>query len=243
MPGRGIIIFTVAVVLLITSCSRRPSDVPDEDEMASLLADMHKAEAYASTDPAYAMNDSMRMVLRQGVLVDHGMDEKGFEKSLDWYGHNIDLLGDVYERTEEILKAEAEKGTPVTDKDKGEKEKNKDKNNLWNGSARASLSRRVGDTHLRFDIKGEEVKDASRLEWTFTVPAMPGRVTAFMGVDYADGTYSYEAATFNLPGLQRMEISPYRNRGKILRVFGQTTFIPYGKDEILLVDSITLKKL
>lgn len=237
MYQRVFIITGIIAILLSVACSRRPSDVPDEEEMASLLADMHKAEMYISTDQTYAMNDSMRLVLRQSVLANHNINEPQFQNALDWYGHNIDLFGDVYDRTEEIVKQEAAKGSAaVTQAAKT------DNSQLWFGPTRAALSRQRGETHLTFEIQGKELGEADRLEWTFTVPAMPGRVTAFIGVDYSDGSNTYSSQTFNIPGLQRINITPEKNRGSVVRVFGQSTFFP-NRDETLLVDSISLRKL
>lgn len=235
LPARTIAAAAVSLLLLTaaaTSCGRRPSDVLPDDEMAALLADMYKAEAYVSSDPDYALNDSMRIVLRQTVLAEHHATEADFNRSLDWYGHNIDRLGDIYEEVETRLDNEA-KAPSGGEKDKGSKP------TLWEGETRVALTPYRGINRFSFDIDGKRLgKTDSEIVWEFTLPVLPGRIATFIGADYSDGTGDYRAVTATMRGDVQITL-PLKQGRRPVRVFGQATYIPVQR-ETVFVDSIRL---
>ena len=229
---KAVALSSVGILLVSAACGRRPSDVLSDEDMTSLLADMYIAEAYVSTDPQYSLNDSMKKVLRQGVLAQHHTTEKEFETSLDWYGHNMDRLGEIYEEVEKRIEAES--------KSPGKDEKNgsSSSSELWTGPTRAALSSRSTD-RIRFDIEGGKIKKGdSEVEWEFSAPVLPGRISAFMAVDYSDGTFSHTAKTFVQPGNLQiiLKLSPEK---KPARVYGQALYIPAYRETAFL-DSIRL---
>lgn len=220
------------LMLASVACGRRPSDVIADDEMASLLADMYKAEAYVSSDPDYALNDSMRMVLRASVLAEHDATEADFSRSLDWYGHNIDRLGDIYEEVEAQLEKEA--AAPASGGGEATS-----KESLWKGETRVALSPYKGTNRISFEIEGKQLgKNDNEIVWEFTAPVLPGRFTTFIGADYTDGTIDYRSATTNNKGAVQL-ILPFKDGKKPLRIFGQATYIPVHR-ETVFADSIRL---
>lgn len=226
--GLGTLVLVLSASWTIVSCGRRPSDVLSGDKMADLLTDMYKAEAYASSDPRYATNDSMKKVLRQGVLQDHKTTEQQFTHSLDWYGHNIDLLDEVYEKVEKNLAEEAA-NPPRLDGNAG---------SLWSGLTRVALSPHSTE-QFTFDLEGSKIPSGNNeVVWEFTAPLLPGRISAFIGTDYTDGTFSYASKTFNNPGHFNLTLSIPDGK-KPQRVFGQATYVPIKK-ETVFVDSIRL---
>ncbi len=222
-----------AVCLLagsLAGCGRRPSDVLPDEALTALLVDMYKAEAYASSDPVYSFNDSMRMVLRQGVLADHHTDEATFNRSLDWYGRNIDRMGDIYEEVNDRLEKEGTTSVRSPQSTPGA--------SLWEGSARLTLNPSNARNRFAFDIPGSRLNNPkdNEIVWEFTTPVLPGRITTFVGADYSDGTYSYSSRTFNTPGTASVTLTLEPGK-KLLRVFGQSTYIPVHR-ETVFVDSI-----
>lgn len=234
---RSINYIMTLVVIFVTmgGCGTRPSDVPDDQEMISLLTDMYKAEAYASTDPVYAMSDSMRRVLRESVLNEHNLDEAGFNRSLDWYGHNMDKLGDIYEEVSLQLKEDAT-GTTSHTVSGGDVKNAPD--NLWQGNSRISLSPARGRQHFRFELSNRQLKQGEQIVWEFTTPLLPGRISTFIGVDYKDGSFGYTSQTYHMPGTSQLILTLDADK-EPERVFGQSTYIPVSK-EIVFVDSIRL---
>lgn len=220
----------------VCSCGTRPSGVPAEDEMASLLTDMYKAEAYASTDPDYAVNDSMRRVLRQSVLADHNMNEQSFNRFLDWYGHNIDRLGDIYDDVADRLEKEAT-GTDSRRNDDGRDGKGA-VHNLWDGQRRVALSPFHARQRIDFELDASHVKQGEQIVWDFTVPVLPGRITAFVGADYTDGTFNSAEQTFTHRGTSQLILTLMPGKTP-RRIFGQATYRAIHR-ETIFIDSIRL---
>lgn len=227
------------LLMMGTACSRRPDDVMSPKDMVSLLSDLYIAEAYASSSPAYATDDSMKIVLRQGVLADHKTNEKNFTRSLDWYGHNIDELGEIYEDVEAQLEQETK--SPTEKKVGGSKssDKEKENGNLWEEVTRVSISPRTNTDRVSFEIDGSKIKKGNnQLVWEFSTPYLPGRISAFIGADYTDGTFNHSSRTYTSAGPAQIifDLLPDKN---VKRVFGQVTYTPVNR-ETVFVDSLRL---
>ncbi|MDE6826066.1 MAG: DUF4296 domain-containing protein, partial [Paramuribaculum sp.] len=87
-----------AAVILLTAlsavaggCNPAPDGVLSPDEMAEVLADIHIGESVSETERRVFNNDSIRRVLKQSILMKHGLNSETFDSSLMWYGQHIDL--------------------------------------------------------------------------------------------------------------------------------------------------------
>ena len=90
-------------ILLFTACKKVPSHVIQPDDMASLMADIHTAEAVVEMNRSGFFNDSLKQAMRQSVYLRHGVTSQEVDSSIAWYGRNIKYYMDVYDRTIEIL--------------------------------------------------------------------------------------------------------------------------------------------
>ena len=72
--------------------------------MASLVADIHEADAIVTIERESYRTDSQKTALRDAVFARHGITEEQFDTSLVWYGHNLDIYSEVYEEAIDILK-------------------------------------------------------------------------------------------------------------------------------------------
>ena len=95
----------LCILLLAAACDRRPDGVLGKEDMARLLADIHKAEIVAETNTR-TYNDSLKRVLRQSVYARHGVTTEDVDSSLSWYGYNMEKYLEVYDRVIEILEKE-----------------------------------------------------------------------------------------------------------------------------------------
>lgn len=94
----------IALLLAVTAaCSRRPSMVLSEEDMAQLMADVHEAEGVIDQNYNAYREDSAKLRLRQAVYVKHGVTQAEVDSSLAWYGYNIEKYAKVYDRVLEIL--------------------------------------------------------------------------------------------------------------------------------------------
>ena len=102
-------VFTIAIIL--AACSKTPSGVIGKEKMARIIADLSIAEAVVETDYRDFSSDSAKLVLKQSVLAKNKVTPQQMDSSLRWYGRNMDLLVEVYDRaiemTQEDLKRNA----------------------------------------------------------------------------------------------------------------------------------------
>lgn len=93
----------LVAAMLAAGCSRRPSMVLGQEDMAQLMADLHEAEGVVDQNYTVYRTDSTKLRLRQAVYVKHGVTQAEVDSSLAWYGYNIERYTKVYDRVLEIL--------------------------------------------------------------------------------------------------------------------------------------------
>lgn len=88
----------IPVLILIFSCgSPKPEGVLNEQEMKSVLKDMHLANAYLNTLSPDSMGKIAPTYYRQ-IFKNHKTDYKTFEKSLKYYSEKPILLDSMYSK-------------------------------------------------------------------------------------------------------------------------------------------------
>ncbi len=86
----------VPVLILIFSCgSPKPEGVLNEQEMKSVLKDMHLANAYLNTLAPDSMGKIAPTYFQQ-IFKNHDTDFRTFEKSLKFYSEQPILLDSMY---------------------------------------------------------------------------------------------------------------------------------------------------
>lgn len=94
------------VALVIWCCNRVPDSVIQPEEMASLLADIHKGESVVESNAGKFPTDSAKRAFRQAIYKAHGVTTQQVDSSLRWYGYNMDKYIEVYDRAIELLNDE-----------------------------------------------------------------------------------------------------------------------------------------
>lgn len=213
-----------------TGCGTRPSEVLSDDDMCSLMTDMYKAGSLLSIDFKMSLNDTARYKLRESVLAAHNVDEKQFQRSLDWYGHHIDDYHEIFEQVEENLRKEASgAGSAVAGPAQA---------GIWPHPSRQYLSPRTGTESMSFEISGGEIRQGATLEWDAVAKTTGSGITAVMGVEYTDGTGEYKRQQYLSAGNIHLAL-PLDASRKAKRVFGYTTL---GRSVVApaVIDSISL---
>ena len=108
-------IYIVFFVLLafITSCNQgnKPENVLEKNKMATVLRELHKAEAYVSTNFQY--NDTSKYIykkLEDSILTANGTQLIAFDSSMAYYSRNIKLLDEIYAEAIDSLSLEESLG-------------------------------------------------------------------------------------------------------------------------------------
>lgn len=213
-----------------------PEGVLAPGELASLLADLHKADAYymVEGDPGQMRagiqeSDSVKKVLRQSVLRDHGVSERQFDATLDWYGHNLDRYEDVCDLTIEKLETDR-RALQASSRKVASSE------NLWPDALALRLSGGTGRSSAAFRIPAKGIAKGTRMKWSFTTTALTSPAEVVMAVDYTDGSTALVERTIASEGRQEVALQL------------DSTLVPglvYGylrtpQTSSLLLDSITI---
>lgn len=87
----------IAIVVLLTSCSKEEEYIPKED-FIDLLIDLHVFDAI-STDfnIKSQLNDLDSLSVQASILEKHNTTKGKFEKTMKWYSEQPDLLADIYD--------------------------------------------------------------------------------------------------------------------------------------------------
>lgn len=104
---RSILIASIAFCSV--GCNKLPDDVLDKKEMTALLVDIHKGESVVEMQRGYFPTDSMKKMVKQSVLLKHGVSQAQLDTSFVWYGNHIEdyieIYDDVIANLEEELKS------------------------------------------------------------------------------------------------------------------------------------------
>lgn len=101
------VIALLLAVVVVSSCSRLPSNVLDKEEMASLLLDIHMGEGLVDLQRSSFYNDSMRKVLKQSIYAKHGVTAEQVDTSFVWYGNHIEDYIEIYDNVIAQLEEDA----------------------------------------------------------------------------------------------------------------------------------------
>ena len=96
----------IATTVLSIACSRVPSNIIDAKTMESLLIDIHKAEAYMENNKYIANNRLAQDSVKNSIFTSHNVTAAEFDSSVVWYGSNLDIYIEVYDKVIKKLQEE-----------------------------------------------------------------------------------------------------------------------------------------
>lgn len=236
---RRLFYILLSIPLLIVSCGKKNEVVLDKEDMASLMADIHIAEAVVDLNYQQFPSDSTRMALKQSVYIAHGVTPEQVESSYVWYGHHIEDYMQVYERTIEILK---ERQKDMLSASNERVVVAGDSVDIWPLSSSLEFSRRSPSRILTFSIPVDSNwhhNDVFTLNFNMVGSSTP--VTARMVVEYADGSSSFNLAAGVNKGRQRLSVRVDSTKSP-QRILGYLMASPKDNERVRL-DSISLVRM
>ena len=95
-------------LLMLLACSeeeKRPGDLISEDEMATILADIHLAEAQVTNLQLRSLDSSVTVYeeLQQKIWKKYQVDTLLYRKSYSFYTSHPAYLAEIYEQVEKNL--------------------------------------------------------------------------------------------------------------------------------------------
>lgn len=232
------LLFAFIAVLVLAACNSTPRGVLNEEDMASLLIDIHKGEAYIELNPADFYSDSLKKSLKQSIFLKHNVTQAQFDTSLVWYAHNLDKYQEVYTTVIDELSAEDSRIRAEAHRMGQATIASGDSVDMWDKDRIIAL--RNAKEIIDFDIKADRnFKKGDRYEWAFRMFNNSGSINLFLGIDYADGATSYINRTESTEGWIRISLQSDSTRA-IRRVFGTIAKPDLKRGGTVFFDSIQL---
>lgn len=239
MAMRRLFHLTAILSLLVAGCGRKDKMVLDTDDMASLMADIHIAEAVVDMNRHDFDDDSARMLLKQSVYASHGVTAGQVDSSYIWYGHHIEEYMKVYDKTIKILSDRQGELLSSTNRQVAVAGDSVD---IWPMSSRFEFSRRSPSRLITFSIPVDSAwqnHDVFTLRFNMVSAINP--VIARMVVEYADGTSCYNLAAGKNKGIGEVSLRVDTTHSPI-RIAGYIITRPEEK-EVVRLDSISLVRM
>lgn len=238
---RNVAVGTMLVLALlpgVTSCRKTPNDVIPQEEMAQLLADIHKGEGVVETHRSGFRTDSMKSVLKQSIYAKHGVTAEQVDTSFVWYGHHIKEYMEVYTRVIEILEEEMDRTSALANAD-SQMAVSGDSADAWQWSKTYEITRMSPSRLITFALTPDENWEHGDVySWAMKVSNNRSLIGSQMAVEYDDGSVEWIDKNISEDGWNRLELVLDSTK-TATSVFGMLTFEPTEKERVFL-DSVAL---
>lgn len=228
-----------ACAICLSSCSRTPDGVLNQEEMASLMADIHMGEAVIDYNYSTFPNDSTRKMLKQSIYLAHGVDQEIVDTSFVWYGNHIEDYIKVYDRTIEIIQ---DRQRDYVNASNSQITIAGDSVEVWNGPRHVIVNNNIPTTLITFNVRPDSTwqnGDVYMLSYKLINSTNP--VKGKLLVDYSDGSTSFvdQAVSEHSKNLLRIQVDSTLTP---LRVYGYIN-LPVNRQSYYEVDSIALTRM
>ena len=246
------IIYTVATVVMITSCKPTvPSKYIQPDEMEDLIYDYHLAQGIASQENS---TDYQKRLAFELVLKEHGVSQAEFDSSLVYYYTRADRFQEIYKNVGERLNKESEKygGAAINAVTMmASASLNGDTADVWAGN-RALMLLNDRPYHLyQFSQKADttfHAGDSFMLSFNTTWLMQNGnrQAVAYLAITYDNDSTTKQYNTISGSGLTTLRIPYCKEKVKEIKGFVVCGMRP-AKDDVnklclLFIDNIQLYK-
>ncbi|MCH5246532.1 MAG: DUF4296 domain-containing protein [Muribaculaceae bacterium] len=227
----------LSFLILFQGCRKTPSYVIPEDEMAALLADIHRGQGVVDLNRREWRSDSSQYALREAIYLHHGVTAEEVDTSLDWYGHHLDEYMKVYDKTIEILEKEISETDAVVSN--LQMAVAGDSAQVWPSAPRYILSGIMPEPTLKFILERDENWENGD-EYTWSLYTMNSRQPFqwTMVAEYEDGMVEWRQE--NVTDNGKAILNFLTDSTRVLKnIYGYLDLIP-DENEIIFVDSLSL---
>jgi len=228
------------VALCALGCTKLPEGVLDKDAMVSILVDIHKGESVVEMQRGIYSGDSMKKVVKQSVLLSHGVTQDQLDTSFVWYGNHVEDYLEIYDDVIETLEEELKDA-------KGSKYQapvfaEGDSIDVWPMPHTYRLA--YGDSlqNIVFDMQKDdtwEKGDNYELKFKFlNSRSLNPQIKAVVYASYGDGKIEFRPASSVAEGWVRVRLVTDSTQYPS-EVFGTITYVPEIGETVYL-DSVSL---
>lgn len=234
-----ILLLSASLALIgAASCKKVPDYVLDQDEMASLLIDIHKGESVIEYERSRYGTDSLKKLMKQSVYARHGVTAETVDTSFVWYGNHIEDYLKVYdvviERLEdELAKSNAPAEAPVFAAG--------DSVDVWGDIHRYRLSGNQRLGYLSFDIKRDDNWDHGdnyHLQFKLINSKPQSKFKYAIFARYDDGTVESKSSVTSSDGWSKMRLVTDSTKTAV-GIFGYV-YYDVAPGETVFLDSVAL---
>ncbi len=228
------------IALWLVGCSHVPDYVIKPEKMAQLLADIHIGESVVEINHSKFETDSMKKVVKQSILLKHGVTQQQVDTSFVWYGHHIEEYVKVYDRVIDILEEEIDKaGSSDVAKTTQGISLEGDSVDIWQGLPQIVFTSKSPSQFLTFTyINDRNWEKGDTYRWRVKLVDVATPMNWCIVADYADGTTEYKTSSINSQGWNDISIMTDSEK-KASRIYGYICADPKEGESIYL-DSISL---
>lgn len=236
---RHIPLAMLALSMITMSCDKTPDYVIKPDDMVDLLADIHKGESVIELNRSKYPGDSMRKVMKQSILLRHGVTQEQFDTSLVWYGHNIEKYIEVYDKVIEELEGEIKLADVSSDGTRVQMAVVGDSVDAWGDVRHRQFAFGEPSDIMKFNMRRDENWEKGDVyTWRFYVRKRISPMTWTLAADYNDGSTDYVYGFVSSEGWN--EVTFVTDTAKVTSNLYGTIMLQPEPFESAYVDSITL---
>lgn len=239
ITSRHIALALLALSMMTISCDKTPDYVIKSDDMVDLLVDIHKGESVIELNRSRYPGDSMRKVMKQSILLRHGVTQEQFDTSLVWYGHNIEKYIEVYDKVIEELEGEIKLADVSSDGTRVQMAVVGDSVDAWGDVRHRQFAYGEPSDIMKFNMRRDENWEKGDVyTWRFYVRKRTSPMTWTLAADYNDGSTDYTYGFVTSEGWN--EVTFVTDTAKVTSNLYGTIMLEPAPFESTYVDSITL---
>lgn len=229
-----------SIALCASGCTKLPEGVLGKDEMVDLLVDIHKGEGVVDLQRGAYYNDSLKKVVKQSILLKHGVTQARLDTSFVWYGNHIEDYLMIYD--EVIKELEDELKNAKGSKLKAPVFAEGDSIDVWQLSHTYKMSHNDKLQNIVFDLSKDDTWEMGdnyllRFKLLNSRNGAP-RVKAVVYASYDDGRIEFRQSSAAANDWVRVRLVTDSTMFPTT-VFGSITYNPEAGD-CVYIDSVSL---
>ena len=237
----------IATAFISFACNRVPGEIIDAKTMELLLIDIHKAEAYMENDKFLANNKAAQDSVKNIIFSKHNVTSTDFDTSVVWYGSNLDIYIEIYDKVIEKLQEENNTILALMNNQKDMfigMTRSGDTVNIWNRNSHYMFEGKLNNNLLTFTVPYDDnFKEEDLFKLKFKITSQdkspyPAQVVLAIK-ESKDSTYFAKKST-SVNGWDSIEI---KSKGTIRRVMGSIYVPAVPEWKVTYIDSISLDRI
>lgn len=194
------------------------------------MTDLRISDAFFSTGHSADTGFRTREEAQMAVMRHHGVSREQYEKTIRWYGSNLDKYEDINEAVSANLRKRIARISPDAAGVLS------DENNIWPYGPALLMTPWTADDAITFSLADAQIEKGGYVEWRMKTSSPSTSMTILLGADYTDGSSSYLGR--NASGFAEIKVRLQSDTARtVKRIFG------YLRPSNILISSLTIDSI